>query len=178
MSAELNESLANTSVISGNASNTFQAVFLPRPLKLETVSHPVKAYQKSNVKYFCLLKCWAYTWLGNMFFLSQEKPPLNLTFSWKISYLIIRAAFANTVLFSIQELSHVSNKALPASPFSENNISWPFLLSHNSGIDSNKQFLNLVLWMHLSTPCATKTCSYKFWLNQWNNKRVRKWWYS
>ena len=57
---ELNESRAKTSVISGNAAQTTQAVFLPRPLKLETVSQPVKAYQNSNAKHFSLPKCLAY----------------------------------------------------------------------------------------------------------------------
>ena len=96
----------------------------------------------------------------NMSFLFREKSPSNLTFSWKISFLLMWAAFASTMLFFIQELSHASNKALPASPSSESNMSRPFQLSHSPGIGSSKQSLYLVLWMYLSTPCATRTCSY------------------
>ena len=94
-----------------------------------------------------------------MFCLPREKSPSNLTFSWKISCLIIWAAFASTMLFSMQEPSHTSNKALAASSSSESNMSRSFLLSHSQRIDSKKQSLNLALWMYLSTPCATRTCS-------------------
>ena len=63
------------------------------------------------------------------------------------------------MLFSIQELSKVSDKALPAPPSSESKMSQQVLFSENQGTDSNKQYLNIVLWMYLFTPCATRTCS-------------------
>ena len=90
---------------------------------------------------------------------SREKSPSNSTFSWEISCRTIWAPYASTILFSSQKLSPVSNKVLPVSPSSESNFTRPFLFSHNPGIDSNKQSLNLVQWIYLSTLRATRTCS-------------------
>ena len=91
--------------------------------------------------------------------LSRQKSPSNLTFSWEIWCWTIWAPYASTILFSSQKLSPVSNKVLPVSPSSESNFTRPFLLSHNPRIDSNKQSLNLVLWIYLSTLRATRTYS-------------------
>ena len=92
-------------VISGNASNTFQADFFPWPLKLETVSHPIKPYQKSNAKHFCLPMCWPHTWVGkHLYFLpasnSNHSSSISRSKKWEkaiatisVSTVLIRAHF-------------------------------------------------------------------------------------
>ena len=64
------------------------------------------------------------------------------------------------MLLSIQELLHTSNKGLSASSSSKTNVLTIPAVSHKPGINSNKQSLNLALWIYLSTQCATRPCSY------------------
>ena len=80
--------------------------------------------------------------LSDEFCLSREKSPSKLF--WKISYRSFRMLQTKP-----SQLLHLV-KVMPLT----------FLLWHSLGINTSKLSLNLVLWIYLFIPFATRTCSY------------------